>query len=239
MGAGSFKIRDSTNGVYQALGSISLLELLEQDPRPMFILDLYDVKDPAQYQVQSVACNSSLQSFLESQDGHPAIANMEHCLRQLEPSRYKEFKEWVVGYSSGETSISGDQVCFIFGGLLWDRFTIRKRWRIISGSATNHTSNVTEMNTKYLSANTLHASAQRSGTKCDNDPEMSEASQSAEVKMPVVSWTDALPTNEHTQLFKNTNWGNTPLGPLETWSPHLRQMVLLLMSDSRATSLFW
>lgn len=52
-------------------------------------------------------------------------------------------------------------------------------------------------------------------------------------------WTDTLPKTNHVQYFKETNWSQTPLGSLGSWPISLRQMVGVLMSDSRVTSLMW
>ena len=241
MGAGGgHKITGSANGVLQALSSISLLELVEQDSRPTFILDLHDVRNTVHYQVQSVACNSSLRSFLNLQDGKPVPAHLEDYLGLHEPKKYEEYKEWAVGPLSNESSVVGDQSCFLFGGLLWNRSTLRKRWRIISGSATNCASSTTDLRiTTRRSAEAFTLSAKMNHTGNGNDFDRNEISQSLERKESDLSWTNILPPNEHTELFKSTDWGATALGPLETWSPRLRQMTRLLMSDSRATSLFW
>ena len=240
MGAGSHKAIGAVNSVFQALSNITVLEVLEQDPRPTFILDLHDIKDRSHYQVQSVASNSSLRSFLNLQDAKSVKINIEDRLIQHEPGRYGEYKEWAISLATSETPLNGEQSWFSFGGLLWSRSTIRKRWRIISGSAVNLASvNVGTNGTTHPSADVLGSSVKANDTRGDNNLGTNEASYSSVRKAPDVSWTATLPLNEHTQLFRNTNWEATVLGPLETWPPQLRQMTRLLMSDSRAGSLFW
>ena len=240
MGAGIHKAVGAVNDVFQTLSNITVLEVLEQDPRPTFILDLHDVKDHPHYQVQSVACNNSLRSFLNLEDAKSVTTNLEDRLTQHEPGRYREYKEWAVSFATVESSLNGKQSWFPFGGLLWSRSTLRKRWRIISGSAVNLASvNGGTNDTTNPSAGVLVSSLKANYTGSDNDLGTNEACYSSVRKALDVSWTTTLPPNEHTQLFRNTNWEATALGPLETWPSHLRQMTRLLMSDSRAASLFW
>ncbi|KAL8846111.1 MAG: hypothetical protein Q9221_008779 [Calogaya cf. arnoldii] len=53
------------------------------------------------------------------------------------------------------------------------------------------------------------------------------------------SWTASLPRTEHAGFFRKTDWAKTALGPVESWSFNLRQMVLYLFADSRPACLFW
>jgi hypothetical protein len=52
-------------------------------------------------------------------------------------------------------------------------------------------------------------------------------------------WTTDLPNTEHVRFFRETDWGATPLGPLEHWDPTLRLYTRMLLADSRPACLWW
>lgn len=52
-------------------------------------------------------------------------------------------------------------------------------------------------------------------------------------------WTDILPSTEHISLFRNTNWGASPLGPLSKWNTVLRVYTCNVFADSQASTLYW
>jgi hypothetical protein len=52
-------------------------------------------------------------------------------------------------------------------------------------------------------------------------------------------WTDDLPNTDHVRFFRETNWGETDLGPLVNWDPVLRLYTRMVLADSRAACLWW
>jgi hypothetical protein len=52
-------------------------------------------------------------------------------------------------------------------------------------------------------------------------------------------WTEALPKTEHVCFFKNVDWAQTALGPPQQWGTALRMYTHMVMSDSRAATLYW
>ncbi|RMZ67390.1 autoinducer 2 sensor kinase phosphatase luxQ [Pyrenophora seminiperda CCB06] len=52
-------------------------------------------------------------------------------------------------------------------------------------------------------------------------------------------WTDGLPQTDHVRFFQTTDWSQTVLGPLESWSPSLRLFATFTLSDSRPACLWW
>jgi hypothetical protein len=51
--------------------------------------------------------------------------------------------------------------------------------------------------------------------------------------------TDALPETDHVSFFKSVDWAQTELGPLQQWSTALRMYTHMVMSDTRAATLYW
>ncbi|KAM0221349.1 hypothetical protein ACHAQD_005252 [Fusarium lateritium] len=43
----------------------------------------------------------------------------------------------------------------------------------------------------------------------------------------------------HIQLLREIDWGSTPLGPMESWSPELRQVANLVINNPHPASIFW
>lgn len=53
------------------------------------------------------------------------------------------------------------------------------------------------------------------------------------------SWTDSLPHTDHCNLFRNTDYAKTSLGPTSDWDPALRCYVSMLFADSRPACVYW
>ncbi|KAH7383920.1 putative histidine kinase-like protein M3YPp [Pyrenochaeta sp. MPI-SDFR-AT-0127] len=52
-------------------------------------------------------------------------------------------------------------------------------------------------------------------------------------------WTEGLPQTDHVRFFRNVDWSRTELGPLSHWGTALRMYTHMVMSDSRAATLYW
>lgn len=53
------------------------------------------------------------------------------------------------------------------------------------------------------------------------------------------NWTDDLPDTDHVRFFKETDWANSKLGPIEGWSSTLRLLTRMVFADSRSACLWW
>ena len=52
-------------------------------------------------------------------------------------------------------------------------------------------------------------------------------------------WTESLPQTDHVRFFRNVDWSRTALGPTVQWGTALRMYTHMIMSDSRAATLYW
>ncbi|CAO2648280.1 Nn.00g075470.m01.CDS01 [Neocucurbitaria sp. VM-36] len=52
-------------------------------------------------------------------------------------------------------------------------------------------------------------------------------------------WTEALPQTDHVCFFRSVDWAQTALGPIQQWDTALRMYTHMVMSDSRAATLYW
>jgi hypothetical protein len=58
----------------------------------------------------------------------------------------------------------------------------------------------------------------------------------------VADWTLPDPKgilSPHIQLLREIDWSSTPLGPMESWSPELRQVANLVINNPHPASIFW
>ena len=207
-----------------ALGTIGIIELLECDSRPSFILDLEGTQDPLNEHLHKTFCNKSLLQL-------PHIfGSVEHT----ELDQRLQFKKWATGAPEDRHVTPVYTEPFQYHELLWTMSTLRKRWRIISGSPIGLKDTSADSLLRGPSAGTLRKVDD--GTSVD----LSARKENEQIQADVYStWVDYLPMNEHVQFFKSRDWSATALGPLENWSACLRQMTGFLMSDSRAACIFW
>ncbi|KAF2450845.1 hypothetical protein P171DRAFT_349353 [Karstenula rhodostoma CBS 690.94] len=52
-------------------------------------------------------------------------------------------------------------------------------------------------------------------------------------------WTLDLPVTPHVRFFRETDWAQSPLGPLSTWDATLRLFARMVFADSRAACIWW
>ncbi|KAH6984305.1 hypothetical protein BKA56DRAFT_580868 [Ilyonectria sp. MPI-CAGE-AT-0026] len=58
----------------------------------------------------------------------------------------------------------------------------------------------------------------------------------------VVDWTVTRPRgilSPHIEIARSVDWASTPLGPMEKWTPELRQVANLCMNNPHPASIFW
>lgn len=95
---------------------------------------------------------------------------------------------------------------------------------------TNSTqSSLADSATSHSSFNTATVPAQLSLSSAISTPPISKLSD----------WTRGLPDSKHTQFFRDTDWGATLLGPLESWGFALQMHTFTTFSDSRPACLYW
>lgn len=215
-----------------ALGDIGMIELLECDSRPTFILDLDRTQYPNDDRLDTAFSNVALQRLsgilCPAQEARYTVVN-DDALEQ-----FWLFKDWATSSSTHDHTADGYTIPFEYQNLFWIASTLRKRWRIISGSAIGPdtpagsppsppTGSQTENHSMITRSRNIRPRKKNGRFETGIHP----------------TWVDDLPSSEHVQFFKSTNWSATALGPLETWSGCLRQMTRFLMSDARAACISW
>lgn len=122
----------------QILEQVDVVEILEQDERPTFIIDL---ANPANFQpgpLNLVFANASLLAF----DGllDTIMGNIDAQLPDLaEATAFNEFKAWSTSYVRNSESLDVTLPSFFYGGATWTCCSLKKRLRLIRGSSAART----------------------------------------------------------------------------------------------------
>ncbi|RKU44637.1 hypothetical protein DL546_007499 [Coniochaeta pulveracea] len=114
----------------QALRSASALELLEQDERPTFVIDLHDSANTADGPLHILFANASLRAS-------PDISGLltSNTTDPDHTAEFARFKAWIVSFVRNNESIDVSLPSFPYGGISWTCSTLRRRFRIVSGNS--------------------------------------------------------------------------------------------------------
>ncbi|KAI9171725.1 Hybrid signal transduction histidine kinase K [Paramyrothecium foliicola] len=115
----------------QVLQGVGVLELVEQDQRPTFLVDLANPANSSRPGLHILYYNTSLRTshdFLQ-------LLSVEQD-DSTTATEFGRFKSWLLG--SATTPESGDPPApsHTYGGVVWTCSTLRRRFRFISGEAT-------------------------------------------------------------------------------------------------------
>ncbi|KAJ4296620.1 hypothetical protein N0V90_006668 [Kalmusia sp. IMI 367209] len=120
---------------FNELDAVGFREILDQDPRPTFVLDLdsdhLDYKETKET-IRPIFCNAALRlhdRLLDKVSG----SDIENSLEVSDQVSYHNFKSWASGVSKFDDSRDVFPQTFLHEGMLWTGSTIRQRWRIVSG----------------------------------------------------------------------------------------------------------
>ncbi|KAI9739015.1 MAG: hypothetical protein M1818_005329 [Claussenomyces sp. TS43310] len=114
------------------LHDIRVCEVLEQDSRPTFILDLLD-RSANRKTLNVIFCNSSLKSFEILLDVVSGVESPE-ALGSAEKLPYEAFRGWATSVTTFDQSRDIFPLSYLYCDMLWTGSTIRKKWRVISGN---------------------------------------------------------------------------------------------------------
>ena len=92
-----------------------------------------------------------------------------------------------------------------------------------------------------------HSFFSRAQKAADANSSSTGSSQSASILLSapdkaVADWTVVKPKgvlSAHVEFARSVKWSNTPLGPMEKWSPEFRQLANLCMNNPHPAALFW
>ncbi|KAI9719409.1 MAG: hypothetical protein M1812_003480 [Candelaria pacifica] len=117
----------------QVLSHIGIIELLEQDERPTFIIDLGNFTNFRPGPLEIEFANATLRAseeLLGSVTGQTSSGSPGSPVS----STFPEFKEWVIGSTKSQDSPEVPSASFLYGSVTWTSSTLRNRLRLISGN---------------------------------------------------------------------------------------------------------
>jgi PAS domain S-box-containing protein len=209
------------------LNDVGLLEFIESDPRPTFVLDISAPSNSAAAASRLVYSNSSLDddSALLGQ-----FQSLFSSIKEIDDCVSRTFRHWALEPASSDLTGS-EGIYKSFLRYSWITVTIRDRWNLVSGFPIGpmndddfeHTTTTSSTNAKDL-----HRVAQTS----DSQQEVGN----------VLDWTlpgSCFELTSHIEMVRSFDWGSTPLGPMKNWSEQFRLIINMLMADPCPAILFW
>ncbi|KAF2223317.1 hypothetical protein BDZ85DRAFT_281255 [Elsinoe ampelina] len=194
------------------LVATSLVESLDCDTRPTFVLDV--AQRASVHSAAIVYRNTPFRDFEQSLEQDEARAHST------------ELRNATVAFFAWAGSDSIDLVNF--RDALWSAFTIKGRWRVISGIIskgyqrpnTTPSSLGRELDTDYIERNPstpLRTPSRRNSARCHFYPDR-----------PI----------PHLDLIRGHRWHDTVLGLIDTWSPTLQHAVQFCLSNPAPSAVF-
>src|SRR5437016_4313217 len=114
----------------QLLSQLGIVELLEQDERPTFIVDLEGDDDKSINRLNLLFANPSLRAqpaVLQSIEGKPDGLTLMFTTS----TPHREFKSWVLSKRDTAGASERSLTPFVFAGLTWRSSTIRDCFRVV------------------------------------------------------------------------------------------------------------
>lgn len=132
---------DLEEEAFSELDKLSLKEILDQDSRPTFVLDL-DPDYSIGHAIRPIFCNAALRLHDRLLDSVTGASDGNLVGEGIENTSYDDFRIWATGVSRHNDSKELFPLTILYQALLWTGFTVRQRWRIISGNALFQSSDI-------------------------------------------------------------------------------------------------
>lgn len=244
---------------------MGIVELLEQDERPTFIIDVasQDNYIPGG-RLRVEYANASLRAINPLLEMVAGYANLSSPT--IVTHAFPEFKAWVLSFVNKQReSLDICLPSFFYGGFTWSCSTLRKRLRVINGvrtqlpaptsTSSNATNNSPAQNRGFVVGQDMSGSTELLSEQSDyfgtGPPIVRDSSptetlivrnQISHIDESSFDWTRlplsaALP--RHVQFTRSINWSATPLGPIKGWSFDLRAMCNLIMGSPHPAAMYW
>lgn len=208
--------------IADATHEIGVLELIENDPRPTFVLDVESIDRsnsdsllPAYWNQAFIAAKSMglLPTFLRSPSANGSIQ-----------SRGKgdtaNFRRWIFENDQNEHCV--------YSNFIWTRIRIKSRWIVINGV---HVRSVNAMKIEH-----------QEPTNGETEAQDLTSTSSSSKRQANFDWTDENPPlkmTPHLNWARSIDWSGTSLGATSTWTPQLRSFANLTMQDPRPAVVFY
>lgn len=189
-------------------------EIFEHDPRPTFLVDLYKHERQTASYNQALHRHDGLLDALSATD-----------------SASSKFRGWWIDQGAEESH-------HWYKGSLWIKFTARKRWMVVcclqASQMTDSPSDaVLDISPPLRNGELVKPTTRRQ----HGHKHIAERGAKNE---SIFNTTRSLSPElaQHIEYIRNIDWSKTSLGPMETWSHDLCQLLTLMMLETRPTAAF-
>lgn len=206
-------LNSSQNGT-TSLRAVGMLDLLECDTRPTFILDTttpnFSTDDgtlPAYWNPAMVTTDSG--RLFDDLVGKASTSGT----KIEKPNVFLQFKSWVLDQGSTNSP-------FICRNFSWTKVLVARRWNVVSGIS-------------------IDASVPSESRKPEGAILRKETSGA---NVQTFDWTDVTPPakmSSHVAFARSIDWSSTPLGPMSSWSSQLRTIANIVIQDPRPAVVFY
>jgi hypothetical protein len=246
------------NDSFSQLDRLSLKEILDEDRRPTFVVDLEHNRTTG-HGIQPIFVNASLKGRTRLLSNVTRETNDSPSVKvSSSATTYDNFRNWATAVSE-QIPTEDAAKPFQFDGILWTSSTVRQRWRIISGDVLPRTTEVMAGELRSASSPKIetgrehlrgimpaeemsteatgnHKRERASTNTIDkSDTTLAESSLCMSLSTPegaVLDWTVPHPCGMLTKYMvfaRTVDWTSTPLGPMEEWSIQVRELANLIM----------
>jgi hypothetical protein len=186
---------------FNELDQLSLKEILDQDSRPTFVIDL-DPDYPVGSTIQPIFCNAALRVHDQLLDNITGVADADLADKSPDgTTTYDDFRTWATGVSRHNKSKDVFPLTLHYQALLWTGSTIRQRWRLISGNALFQISDIPKGNLQSASSSKVRTPSDFKSPNLVKDP-ASAATITTDVVLPATAQKSESPS---VSLSKNTS----------------------------------
>lgn len=228
--------------MHPQLGAVGIVDLLEADPRPTFIVDKTKATDASlqgsvvAYYNPALAASDDLVGLLgDARTEHAALWEwITSSFRATSPTRVRSS-------SSSESPASS----FYYLNAQWSKCLVQQRWLVVGA---NEQPSLADRPRKVRldsqkgsfgvsgSANTVAADPSRHAAAA---PSLSSTSPLMSVDSGWITTESTRDQEPYLNVVSTLDWAATPLGPLESWSPLLRQTFQQILADTRPIAMYW
>lgn len=244
--------------MHPQLGSVGLVDLLEADPRPTFIVDLTTATE--------IPERNSIAYY------NPALSAYDPLVDLLEAPRaqHAALWEWITASflppsttkARSSSSSESPSSPFYYLNAQWSKCMVQQRWLVVganeqpssadrprkvrldsqkggfgvSGSANKVASSASEPIPTSIHRPQSLSAPRKTGDLGPKLPSPQPVSAAAD-------WALAETIRDQQQSYLDVvgavDWSSTPLGPLDTWPPLLKQEFNQILADSRPIAIYW
>jgi hypothetical protein len=153
-----------------------------------------------------------------------ALLAIPHLASTLgKPSAFQDwwYPKCTIQDESGTSVASRKE--FDYGAFQWIKFAVNDHWRVVTAITSNQLSNGSHDDLS-LAMGGLELS------RIYSSPVVTESIFTAKIQSPKL--------RQHIEYICQVDWAATSLGPIESWTQELHQLVTLMMLETRPTALF-